>query len=275
MIRKIKQQLGKIRTLRILRNNILVKFGYFKIIVKDFCFHCEKNTNFIAPTNIKLLTSSACESCGNVLRSNGIIKKIHDYLSENNKNIKEVAIYNLSADGSIHKYFKKYSYTCSEYFEDVRGGSFKNEIRSENLECLSFKNESFDIVISEEVFEHVNDYMSGFKSVQRVLKNEGVHFFTLPLHEKFMTEKPTFINYHGDSLRGKIIVQTEFGEDIDLIIDRNNEFKSKTFMHKLHHFTDNISKINTEEEFLKYLSVGNDYGQYYNYNNNIFMTYKL
>ena len=46
---------------------------------------------------------------------------------------------------------------------------------------IPFENEKFDIVISNQVFEHVADYDLAFKEISRVLKKEGIslNFFHL------------------------------------------------------------------------------------------------
>lgn len=53
--------------------------------------------------------------------------------------------------------------------------------RSEDLERLSFPSASFDVVVTQDVFEHVFDADAAFREVQRTLRPGGAHIFTVPL----------------------------------------------------------------------------------------------
>lgn len=80
------------------------------------------------------------------------------------------------------------NYIPSHYFSDVPGGTVKNGIRSENLERLSFPDESVDIHISQDVMEHVFFPDRAFSEIGRTLKPGGAHVFTVPIVNKY---KPT------------------------------------------------------------------------------------
>lgn len=80
------------------------------------------------------------------------------------------------------------TYIPSHYFSDVPGGEFKYGIRSENLENLSFSDNSIDIHISQDVMEHVFSPSLAFSEIGRTLKPGGAHIFTVPIVNKY---KPT------------------------------------------------------------------------------------
>jgi SAM-dependent methyltransferase len=90
---------------------------------------------------------------------------------------------------------------------------------------LTFATERFDLVISEDVFEHVRDYRQGFHEVWRVLRFGGAHVFTVP----YRAEAPTIdrfarvngrlvpvmpVEIHYDGLRNGIPAVTTFGYDL-------------------------------------------------------------
>jgi SAM-dependent methyltransferase len=50
----------------------------------------------------------------------------------------------------------------------------------EDLEHLSFTDESFDIFVTQDVLEHVLDTASAFSEIARVLRPGGAHVFTVP-----------------------------------------------------------------------------------------------
>lgn len=115
----------------------------------------------------------------------------------------------------------------SEYFDDVARGSFKDGVRSEDLQALTFKDSSFDTVIALDVFEHIADPFKAFAEVQRVLKPSGISIITFPIDERVKKTKVLAkidngaIVYlgkraqHNDPLRKDgSPVFTEFGTDI-------------------------------------------------------------
>jgi SAM-dependent methyltransferase len=56
-----------------------------------------------------------------------------------------------------------------------------NGIRCENLEHLSFDDESFDLHVTQDVFEHLFDPAAAFREIARTLRPGGAHIFTTPL----------------------------------------------------------------------------------------------
>ena len=70
----------------------------------------------------------------------------------------------------------------SEFLQDgtAPGASDKRGIRHEDVTGLSFADETFDLVGSFEVMEHVPDYVSGLQEMYRVLKPGGHLLATFP-----------------------------------------------------------------------------------------------
>jgi ubiquinone/menaquinone biosynthesis C-methylase UbiE len=96
----------------------------------------------------------------------------------------------------------------------------------QNVEKLSFFSESFDVVTSTEVFEHVANDLDGFREVFRVLKTNGKFIFTVPLELNAKTVTRAILKsggviehilepeYHGDYLRNGILAFRNYGVDI-------------------------------------------------------------
>jgi len=73
--------------------------------------------------------------------------------------------------------------TGSEYLgEGIEGGTIVDGMRHENVEALSFSDQSFDIITSNDVLEHVNLPEQAFGEMYRVLKQGGEIFVTIPFH---------------------------------------------------------------------------------------------
>lgn len=69
----------------------------------------------------------------------------------------------------------------SEYLGDgIESGKVINGIRHENAESLSFENNSLDIIISNDVYEHVADINLALKEAYRVLKQDGLLLINVP-----------------------------------------------------------------------------------------------
>ena len=71
----------------------------------------------------------------------------------------------------------------SEYVgHDVPGGTVVAGVRHEDALALSFDDESFDVIVSNEVFEHVPEIEPGFAEAARVLRPGGTMFMSIPFH---------------------------------------------------------------------------------------------
>jgi len=69
----------------------------------------------------------------------------------------------------------------SEYLGDsIPSGSYRDGLRNEDLTALSFPDDTFDLIISLDVLEHVSDDVSAFAECYRCLAPGGTLVFTAP-----------------------------------------------------------------------------------------------
>jgi SAM-dependent methyltransferase len=119
-------------------------------------------------------------------------------------------------------------YFSSYYWPDVPPGEDREGVRCEDLRSLTFSDDSLDLVISSDIFEHVRGPMPAFAEILRVLRPGGYHIFTVPLlwplpgatqarvdysgpEDKFLVPP----EYHGSPLDPKgSLVYTDFGMDL-------------------------------------------------------------
>ncbi|MFG1464855.1 class I SAM-dependent methyltransferase [Xanthobacter sp. DSM 24535] len=80
------------------------------------------------------------------------------------------------------------SYTASQYNASVPFGSIvdaprmlSKSYRSENLEAQTFEDEQFDLVITQDVFEHIFYPDKAIKEIARTLKPGGATLMTVPI----------------------------------------------------------------------------------------------
>jgi len=76
------------------------------------------------------------------------------------------------------------AYVASHYYAGVTPETIVNGVRCENLEHLSFGDESFDLHLTQDVFEHLFDPAAAFREIARTLRPGGAHVFTTPLVKK-------------------------------------------------------------------------------------------
>ena len=77
----------------------------------------------------------------------------------------------------------------SEYFPGSESGQFVNNVQHQDVQNISFKDSSLDLITSNQVFEHVENDIQGFKECYRVLKQGGVLIFTVPLFDIKSTQQ--------------------------------------------------------------------------------------
>jgi SAM-dependent methyltransferase len=144
----------------------------------------------------------------------------------------------------IYQWAKKYLGNShriigSEYLGyEYKGGEIINGIQHENIEILSFKNNEFDLIISNDVFEHVPNPGIAFKECSRVLKNGGEILATIPFHDnlEYSVRRALIENnqvkyllepqFHGNPISEKgSLVFNDFGWDL-LTSIKLNGFKN-------------------------------------------------
>lgn len=126
-----------------------------------------------------------CSKCKSIPRERALFKVIADYFP----NYRELAIHESSPGGrgaSIKLHDECKGYTASQYYPDVPLGTIhpKSGYRCEDLERLTFPDETFDLFITQDVMEHIFEPENAFKEIARVLRPGGAHIFTVPLINK-------------------------------------------------------------------------------------------
>ena len=87
-----------------------------------------------------------------------------------------------------------------------RGGCVYNGVLNENICKLSYDNETFDLLVANDVFEHVDNYVRAFKEAYRVLRPGGKLLFTVPFNAnsretiKYAEDREDGIVYHKEAL---------------------------------------------------------------------------
>lgn len=119
-----------------------------------------------------------CLSCKNTITNLSLIPIVKEHVKGNYHR----SVYELSSYGATLEFLKRHfnDVTASEYFPNDKPGSYVNGILNQDVQNLTFSDNSFDIVTSSQVFEHVEDDIKGFSEVYRVLRGGELLFLLYP-----------------------------------------------------------------------------------------------
>lgn len=204
---------------------------------KGYCPICMRNSVFLAP-NAWLRDGYLCVQCASLPRQRAIVQVLN-YVAPSWRG------WTIHESSPALHFFaeqcKKYSF--SFYFEGVGPGEFKEDLRCENLECLTFAPNTFDLFITQDVMEHVFDPARACAEVMRVLKPGGLHLFTTPKHKHLLKSRRRAeiidgkVNhllppeYHGNPIGdGTSLVTWDFGADFDDLIEEWSGYKVSVFV---------------------------------------------
>ena len=192
---------------------------------KGYCSTCDRDVEFSSRHNW-LRDHFICSNCGSIPRERALMQVIEIYFP----NWRKAVIHESSPGprGASMRLAKECPhYIPSQYFHDRSPGSLVGNMRCENLETLTFADESVDLHVTQDVIEHVFQPDKVFKEISRTLKPGGMHIFTVPLVNKSTPSrirakkhKGQIIHlapesYHGNPVGdGRSLVTIDWGFDI-------------------------------------------------------------
>jgi SAM-dependent methyltransferase len=75
------------------------------------------------------------------------------------------------------------NYIPTQFFPDIPLGTLHQGVRCENLEQQTFPDDEFDLVVTQDVMEHVFDPAAAYREIYRTLKPGGLHLHTTPIYK--------------------------------------------------------------------------------------------
>jgi SAM-dependent methyltransferase len=189
-----------------------------------YCPICEADVEF-EKRNDWLRDHLTCLGCNSIPRWRAMLRVLHDFFP----GWRSMKIHESSPGGPQSKKLQSecIGYFGSHFYQDVPRGQMSNGYRSEDLEAQTFSDESFDLVVTSDVFEHVLDPAAALAEVARTLVPGGAHVFTIPWY----FWKSTYVRakrgpdgavqhlatpqYHGNPIDSKgSLVVTEWGYEL-------------------------------------------------------------
>lgn len=124
------------------------------------------------------------------------------------------------------------NYIATQFYPSEVPGAMIHNFRNENLEKQTFPDRCFDLVVSLDVMEHVNQPAAVFQEVARTLRSGGAYLFTTPTYKgKAKTERRAEYmadgsiqhyaepEYHGNPISADgSLVTFHFGYDLPQLI---------------------------------------------------------
>lgn len=196
------------------------------------CVICENNVRFTAHSRW-LRDAFQCPVCKSIPRQRALMK----VLSEHYPNWQSLQIHECSPgwDNLSRRFAQECKgYVASQFNPKLElGKSYEYNLpsrsyRNENLESQTFTNESFDLVITQDVFEHVFSPDAAIREIARTLKPGGATIMTVPIAMKAQPSRrrASLVNgevkhlmeppqYHGNPIDGNgALVTIDWGYDI-------------------------------------------------------------
>lgn len=158
----------------------------FYLRQEGHCPCCEKDVVFEAH-NSWLRDHLLCSNCRSIPRERALMAVINaTYPNWRELIIHESSPGNRGASVRLQKDCP--GYVSSQYYPRGARGAVIDGSRNEDLEAQTFADASLDLVVTQDVMEHIYDPARAFSEIARTLKPGGAHIFTVPIINK---HKPT------------------------------------------------------------------------------------
>lgn len=194
-----------------------------------YCVICKTNTSFIEYGEW-LRDDYRCIKCNTKPRQRAFIS----VLNQQFPNWRGMKVHESSPHLDIIKK-ECIDYSASQFYPGKKLGERYGEFTCEDLSRLTFPDESFDLLLTQDVFEHVINPEPAFAEIARVLKPGGAHVFTMPWYPELQKtvirakevdneivhmEEPV---YHGNPISDSgSLVTRDWGLDFPEIIFRTS-----------------------------------------------------
>jgi SAM-dependent methyltransferase len=192
-----------------------------------YCYSCNSITEFTAKSDW-WRDNYVCTLCGSIPRERALMYAIEKFYPDWN----QLVIHESSPAPratSLRLKNEAPKYISSQFFPNRKTGEVFHGYRCEDLENLSFEENSIDLHITQDVLEHILNPAKAFSEIARTLRPGGAHVFTTPLVMKnsatqwcarrredgtinYLINPP---EYHGNPINNKgSLVTVHWGYDI-------------------------------------------------------------
>lgn len=197
---------------------------------KGYCPVCDCKRLFLAPIDTEdSYNYLRCVVCNSVPRDRAVAIFINEYfIGWRDANLHEFAPSNQCLKLNVR------NYSASQYFSEKPLGTMVGDFRNENIEAMTFKDNTFDFIVAKDVVEHVFHPDRMLQEMLRVVKiGGGVIFTTVPnysiekSHPRAIIDEKTLKIaellppiYHGNPIAKDSLVTWDFGKDFNNRIEK-------------------------------------------------------
>jgi len=214
---------------------------------KGYCYTCNQQVVFSSDDEW-LRDNYKCSACHSIPRERALMYCVEKFYPQwKDCFIHETSPSDRGASVRMKKECKNYHE--SHFFSEFPLGKIHpSGYRNEDLENQTFDSELFDIVISQDVMEHIFQPEKAFSEIARTLKPGGAHIFTVPIVNK---ERPSSrravisecgdikyleeAQYHGNPIDNQgSLVTVDWGYDIcDFIMKHSGLYTTIVYIDDL------------------------------------------
>lgn len=205
---------------------------------QGFCPICDRQVTF-QMTKPNFYRSVQCSECQSGPRQRALWLALNNF----RPNWRNLSIHESSPGWDIvsqRLVSECHNYTASQYDPALSPGQIVDtrlpckKYIVQNLERQTFDDGSFDLVITQDVFEHILDPFAAIADIARTLRDGGVTIMSVPVIRKFNPSRRRarlsddgaieFIlppEYHGNPIAGEgALVTIDWGYDIAALLSR-------------------------------------------------------
>jgi SAM-dependent methyltransferase len=166
--------------------------------LEGFCPICQLDTTFVA-TGSWLRDNLWCQKCegGSIPRERALALVLERELPDwRNLSIHESSPISRGLSAKLIKCAPRY--VGSQLFPSGIRGELVNGWRNEDIECATFPDRTFDLVITQDVTEHVFNPARMFQDIFRTLRPGGIYLSTFPIHKSSVGPMVQLAGMSGD-----------------------------------------------------------------------------
>jgi SAM-dependent methyltransferase len=203
-----------------------------------YCHCCRENSVF-EEAGEWLRDHYVCKKCGSIPRQRNLQHVLDSFFPD-----WEEAIIHESSPSNDFVSRLCDNYSDSQFFEGIKRGAYVEGVQNQDLENLTFPDSTFELFITQDVFEHIFNPDRAIQEIMRVLKPGGSHVFTAPKHKALnksfrrahLSNAGEVVNIHPQVFHGNPVgdgyslVTWDYGDDFEYLLAKWSGYPVRTYV---------------------------------------------
>ncbi len=181
---------------------------------EGYCPVCESEVTFYAEQE-PLRDYLLCRECHSMVRERALALVLDRLVPDwRNRKIHESSSAGRGISAKMAR--EAQNYVSSQFFPNSTMGAIIDGHRNENLECQSFEDKVFDLVITLDVMEHVFHPQKAYLEIYRTLQPGGYYIHTFPIYKQYTEGQIKLAQLNSDGSIHHISSRPEYhGNPVD------------------------------------------------------------